>query len=134
MLLLILLLGCLDSIGSTKFINGWIQIHSGFDLISTEDIESECFIFEEKGTFLTTDISGFMGQSGPIEEEFCINSDNEIIIKDISISVAKESDKIWDAQINWGLLSLSGKFNTCDKKEENDTISIYDAAQDLSCN
>lgn len=133
MLLPILLLGCLNPVGSTKFINGWIQIHSGFDLISTEDIESECFMFEEKGTFLTTDISGFMGQTGPIEEEFCINIDNEIIIKDISISVAKESDDIWDAQINWGLLSLNGKFDTCDKKEEGDTISIYYAAQHLPC-
>ena len=74
-----------------------------------------------------------MGQTGSIEEEFCINSDNEIIIKDISISVIKEYDQIWDAQINWGLLFLTGKFTACDKTEENNTISIYNAAQDLPC-
>lgn len=135
MFLLFLLLSCAEPDGSIKFINGWKQINSGFNLLDTESIKDDCFIFTEEGKFITDDISGFMGQDKALSKSYCITEDSKINIDDIFISIIKESENIWEARINWEIISLTGEFKVCDSKQlDSDTISIYQAEENLSCN
>lgn len=131
-MLLLFLLSCqLEVDLSTQFLDNWVKIESGFDLIKENDEIESCYLFDRFGSIYSSDIS--IGETTYIGE-YCIDEDNHINYEEYKLIVESETSySCWELTIKSGLISLNGTACECNLDYDEPPFSISEAPKKIWC-